>query len=155
MIQPDYTPEEKDRIEELMNETNPTDDDLNKEERQLVQDAEKSMKKTAVDKIKRIAANTAITLYNATIAEITPIDHNNKLKMIRIPIIDTIYRKLYYTYLVGNNQSWNTSLFDEATAEDRNYVPYIKGGGKKRKTKKDVKKRKKHKKKKSLTIKKQ
>jgi len=55
--------------------------------------------------------------------------------MPRIPILDTIYRKFYYSFLTRQNPSWNKPLFDKDTAAERNYLPLLKspdsrGGGK-------------------------
>ena len=64
---------------------------------------------------KRVAINTAIILYNSTIAEITPIDHKGKMKIPGIPVLDTIYKKLYYTYFAKETQLLFT--------EEKHYIP--------------------------------
>jgi hypothetical protein len=70
---------------------------------------------TIRENAKRIAINTAIILYNSTIAEITPIDHNGKLKIPGIPIVDTMYKKLYYTYFANETKPLFT--------EENHYIP--------------------------------
>ena len=116
----------RDELNTEINESDNTDTPLTKEK--------------ILDYIKRQALNAAIIAYNSTLAEITPIDHNGKYKMPRIPILDTIYRKFYYSYLDGD---WKKSLFDESTAEERSYKPLLKSpnGGRRKSSRKNPKKK--------------
>ena len=103
-------------------------------------------KEKFLDYIKRQASNAARIGYNSTLAEITPIDHNGKYKMPRLPILDTIYRKFYYSYLTKQNPGyWNKSLFDKSTAAERNYLPLLKSpnskGGRRKSSRKNPKKK--------------
>ena len=82
-------------------------------------------KENAVTTIKRYIKNCGRILYNITIAEITPIDHNGKWKGIGIfPVLNALYKKYYYTFDAheSKRQKWSTSLFDEATADERHFL---------------------------------
>lgn len=85
-------------------------------------------KDQAYQDAKRILQNIAITCINAT--EINAFLHGK----IRIPILDTLYRKLYDKYMLRNP-------INESFTRENNYIPYVKeqNGGKKTKKRKLLK----------------
>jgi hypothetical protein len=113
--------DQNDLAESLINDVS-EHEHLPEDERKSLIEKEKKDPEFAA-KMKRMAANSAIVAYNATIGE---------LKNGRIPILDTAYRTFYVLFMANNPQQ----LFSE-----ERYVP-LRKGGKRRKSRRYQKSKK-------------